>query len=136
MINLVEEWGKWSRHQGYERHSTPLFELMRKNGCFNTGNHREPNITDDEALAIDKAVLVLKKNWLVLYSVLVLRYVKGVSLRDIAKYYLTPLEYPHQIELKDNDPKKKFVCHKVVGKMLEQAEKIIHKNLDFRPSRG
>ena len=134
MINKIEEWGKWARLTGYERHSTPMYALMRANGCFHTGNNREPNITDEEALAIDKAVLVLKKNWLVLYEVLFLKYVKGASLRDIAKWYLTPLEYPKQVKMKDDDPRKKFVCHKIAGKMLEQAEKIVYKNLDFDPS--
>lgn len=58
MINKIEEWGKWARHTGYERHSTPMYALMRANGCFH------------------------------------------LLLRDIAKWYLTPLEYPKQIKRK------------------------------------
>lgn len=129
MINLIEEWGKWSRHQGYERHSTPLFSLMRENGCFERGDVSTPNITDDEAMRIDSAVAKLKKHNLILFDVLFSHYVFGWSYRRIAKDYLTPLEYPHQIDMRDSNPKKRFVCHKTVIALCDRAEIWVNRNL-------
>ncbi|UYZ79850.1 hypothetical protein [Moraxella bovis] len=33
MRNLIKEWGLWSRHNGYEKHDTPLLAFMRANGA-------------------------------------------------------------------------------------------------------
>ena len=30
MINKIEEWGKWARHTGYERHITPMYAEQDK----------------------------------------------------------------------------------------------------------
>lgn len=129
MRNLIKEWGLWSRHNGYDKHDTPLLALMRKNGAVSFGNYNEPNITDDEALAVDKAVMALKGQFLVLYHVLFAYYALGWSYRQIARRYLTPLEYPHQADMADSDVRKKFVHHSVVARMLEQAERIVYKNI-------
>lgn len=129
MRNLIKEWGLWSRHNGYDKHDTPLLALMRKNGAVSFGNYNEPNITDDEALAVDKAVMALRREFLVLFNVLFAYYVLGWSYRQIARRYLTPLEYPHQADMADSDVRKKFVHHSAVARMLEQAEKIVYKNM-------
>lgn len=129
MKNLIKEWGVWSRHAGYGRLDTPLLKLMRENGAVSSGNHDEPNITDDEALAVDKAVGVLKAEFLLLYHVLFMHHVWGWSYRQIARRYLTPLEYPHQADMADSDVRKKFVHHSAVARMLEQAERIVYKNM-------
>lgn len=129
MRNLIKEWGLWSRHNGYDKHDTPLLALMRKNGAVSFGNYNEPNITDDEALAVDKAVMALRREFLVLFNVLFAYYVLGWSYRQIARRYLTPLEYPHQADMADSDVRKKFVHPQIVKRMLEQAEKIVYKNM-------
>ncbi|UZA25341.1 hypothetical protein LP117_02435 [Moraxella bovis] len=133
MRNLIKEWGLWSRHNGYEKHDTPLLAFMRANGAISYGNYNEPNITGDEALAVDKAVCELKQEFLVLFNVLFAYYVLGWSYRQISRRYLTPLEYPHQVGMKNSDGRKRFVCHKTVKRMLEQAEKIVYQNMKKRP---
>ena len=127
MRNLIKEWGLWSRHNGYEKHDTPLLAFMRANGAVSYGNYNEPNITDDEALAVDKAVCELKRASLVLYNVLFLHHVYGLSYRQISRRYLTPLEYPHQVNMADSDSRKRFVCHKTVKRLLDEAERQFYK---------
>lgn len=140
MKNLVKEWGIWSRHNGYDKHNTPLLAFMRANGAVSYGSYNEPNITDEEALAVDKAVSALRREFLVLYNVLFAHYVLGWSYRKISRRYLTPLEYPHQVDMAACDVKKRFVHPQHVKRMLEQAERIVYKKmqktLDFCDSKG
>lgn len=133
MRNLIKEWGIWSRHNGYEKYDTPLLAFMRANGAVSSGNYNEPNITDDEALAVDKAVCELKQEFLLLYNVLFLCYVYGWSYRQISRGYLTPLEYPHQVDMDDADSRKRFVCHKTTKRLLKQAEIIIYQKMEKIP---
>ena len=132
MRNLIKEWGLWSRHNGYEKHDTPLLAFMRANGAVSYGSYNEPNITDDEALAVDRAVGKLRE-YGVLYFVLVSHYVWGWSYRQISRRYLTPLEYPHQASMADSDSRKRFVCHKTVKRLLDEAERQFYKNISKNP---
>ncbi|STZ02015.1 antiterminator Q family protein [Moraxella equi] len=129
MKNLIREWGIWSRHSGYDKHNTPLLAFMRANGAVSYGSYNEPNITDEEALAVDKAVCKLRREYVVLYNVLFAHYVLGWSYRQISRRYLTPLEYPHQVGMDDTDSRKRFVHHSAVARMLEQAKRIVYKNI-------
>ena len=126
MRNLIKEWGIWSRHNGYDKHDTPLLAFMRANGAVSYGSYNEPNITDEEALAVDKAVCQLKCEFVVLYNVLFAHYVLGWSYRQISRRYLTPLEYPHQVDMDDTDSRKRFVHHSVVARMLDEAQKWVY----------
>ena len=126
MINKIKEWGVWSRHAGYERYSTPLFALMRQNGCFHTGNHFEPNISDEDALAVDKAMIKLKSEYAVLFDVLFAYYVWGWTYREISIKYMTPLEYPHQKHMASTDSRKKMVSTATIGRMIEEGERLVY----------
>ena len=129
MRNLIKEWGIWSRHNGYDKYNTPLLAFMRANGAVSSGNYNEPEISDDEALKVDKAVGQLRQDFVVLYNVLFAHYVLGWSYRQISRRYLTPLEYPHQIDMADSDSRKRFVCHKTVKGLLDEAERQVYKNM-------
>lgn len=133
MRNLIKEWGLWSRHNGYDKHDTPLLAFMRANGAVSHGNYNEPNISDEEALAVDKAVGLLKAEFLLLYHVLFMYHVCGWSYRQISRRYLTPLEYPHQVDMDDTDSRKRFVHPQIVKRMLEQTEKIIYQKYAKNP---
>ena len=133
MKNLVKEWGIWSRHNGYDNHNTPLLAFLRANGVVSYGSHNEPNITDDDALAVDRAVGKLRAEYGVLYFVLIAHYVWGWSYRQISRRYLTPLEYPHQVDMDDTDVRKRFVHPQIVKRMLEQAERLVYKNIGKNP---
>ena len=131
-MNEFHEWGKWSRHNpdrlDYPR---PWLEMiMRDNVPSLCGGY---NITDDEALAVDRAVGKLRAEYGVLYFVLFLYYVWGWSYRQISRRYLTPLKYPHQVDMDDTDSRKRFVHPQIVKRMLEQAEKIVYQNMPKKP---
>ena len=133
MKNLVKEWGIWSRHSGYDNHSTPLLAFLRANGVVSYGSHNEPDISDDEALKVDKAVGRLRQEFLVLYNVLFAYYALGWSYRQISRRYLTPLEYPQQVDMDETDSRKRFVHPQIVKRMLEQAERLVYKNIGKNP---
>ena len=133
MKNLIKEWGIWSRHNGYDKHDTPLLAFMRASGVVSSGNYNEPNISDDEALAVDKAVRLLKAEFLLLYHVLFMYHVRGWSYRQISRRYLTPLKYPHQVYMDEADSRKRFVCHKTVKRLLDDAERQVYKNMSKKP---
>lgn len=132
MRNLIKEWGLWSRHNGYEKHDTPLLAFMRANGAVSFGSYNEPNISDDEALAVDKAVCELRREFLVLYNVLFMYHVWGWSYRQISRRYLTPLEYPHQVDMADSDSRKRFVSTRTIGRLLQEAERQVYQNIKKR----
>ena len=83
--------------------------------------HTTAYISDDDALMVDKAVGQLHDKSPVLGNILVLRYRDNMSLRQISRYYITPMEYPHQASMDWHHKDKKKVCHKTVGKMLNIA---------------
>lgn len=69
-------------------------------------------ISDDDALAVDRAMDALIGYSLVLYNIAYLKFVNGRSDRDIAKYYLSSIEYP------DSD---KQVPHTAVKPLLTES---------------
>ena len=92
MINLVEEWGKWaSDHKDDLGSQSAWMSVMRGNVEFECG--RSYCITDDDALVVDKAVSMLARHSVVLLNVLCYKHLAGWSLREIAREYLTVLEY-------------------------------------------
>lgn len=93
MMNEFSEWGKWARHN-HDRLGYPCqwFEMiMRDNVPTPPLSY---TITDERAMAIDKAVCALARHSVVLYRIFCLRYLARWSLRTIAREYLTLLEYP------------------------------------------
>lgn len=130
MIDPLIEWGKWSRHDfGY--YSSPMYQLMKQNNPkFNTGwLGRVPQISDDDALKVDKAVCELAHQSIVLANVLRLRYINDCSLREISKYYLTPLEYPEQASMDWGAKRSKRVHPQVVARLLDEAEKFVRRKI-------
>lgn len=83
-MNEFKEWGKWARHNpcrlGYP--AVWLEQVMRDNVPSKSPNY---TITDDEALAIDKAVCALARHSLLQYQIFCLYYLAGLSVRQIAK---------------------------------------------------
>lgn len=129
MIDILEEWGKWSRHD-WGSYSSPLYHLMRAhNPDFRTGDAYAPDITDDEAMRVSAIVCDLARHNKVLAEVLKRRYINNMSLRQISRYYLTPLEYPAQASLSWHDKKKKRVHPQVTARLLEEAEKYVRSRL-------
>lgn len=130
MIDLLVEWGKWSRHDwGY--YSSPMYQLMKKNNPkFALGWSGDiPNITDDDAMRISAVVAELARTNLVLANVLKYRYIQDMSLRDISRYYMTPLEYPEQADMDWHDKRKKRVGTATISRLLEEAERYVRRRI-------
>lgn len=130
MIDPLIEWGKWSRHD-YGYYSSPMYQLMKQNNPkFNTGWLGDvPQISDDDALKVDKAVCELARHSIVLANILRLRYINDCSLREISRYYLTPLEYPEQASMGWGAKGKKRVHPQVVARLLDEAEQIVRQKI-------
>lgn len=127
IVELLEQWGAWARdhHDGLGCKS-PSQMLMLQAPKADTAQESKyqntpPYISDDDALVVDKAVGKLHDQSPVLGNILALRYRDNMSLRQITRYYITPMEYPHQASMDWNHKDKKKVCHKTVGKMLSMA---------------
>ena len=92
MLNIIEEWGKWASHHKDDLGSQSAWlSVMRDNVQMDRGVRY--CITDEQALAVDKAVCKLAKHNVVLLNVLCYRHLSGWSMREIARNYLTILEY-------------------------------------------
>lgn len=127
MTNKFKAWAWWAKQDVLRLQPVSSFLLLMR-GNVNLNRNKAYEITDDEAMQIDKAVAQLAKHSIVLWHVFQLYYVYEWSLRKIAKDYLTPLEYPMQ----KHQENRKQVCHKRAGQMLLLAEQYlqnIYKNI-------
>ena len=61
--DLLTQWGRWSRQQvGIQRCTSPSYVLMRDN-VEQTGGLPDADITDEEAMMIDRMVAVMARRW-------------------------------------------------------------------------
>lgn len=88
-------------------------------------------ITDDETAMIDKAVLRLHYNHPLLAKVIKKTYISQNSIHEVARYHVTPLEFPEQASLDCNNPNKRKVADKVVKSMLKVAHDIVEQELKY-----
>lgn len=79
----LEEWGKWAR--GSYHLSAKSSWLLVMQGKVQMSRKVMPDITDDEALAVDKAVIRLSQQRLLAYQVVCLYYLRSMSVNKIAK---------------------------------------------------
>ncbi|UYZ74925.1 hypothetical protein LP123_05145 [Moraxella bovis] len=101
-MNEFHEWGKWSRHnpdrQGYPR---PWLEMiMRDNVPSPSARY---SITDDRAMAIDKAVCALARYSVLQYQVFCMRY-----LLDIPEYKIAEMADPRIVANRRNRVKQEL----------------------------
>lgn len=113
MSDLIREWGKWAGQNIDNLGSQSSWLLVMRNNV-EIERYDGCNITDDDALKVDKAVSKLAKHSVVLLNVLCYKYLAGWSPRDIAKNYLTILEY--------GIDSKKQVGKETAYQMLARAE--------------
>lgn len=85
-MRLLDEWGKWAKHDpnglGYQ---SPFLALMRGKVQISDNRPTRYNISDEEALAVDRAVSNLKYKDAMLHAVLVLKYYDRYSMKQIAE---------------------------------------------------
>ena len=94
--SLLIELGKWAKYQTI-RHGFKMSAI----GRLTSKPEEEPNITDEEAQAIDLALSKLKRIDMTSYDAADIIYIKGLSMREAAKKLKTSREqvkaYRYQI---------------------------------------
>ena len=82
-MNEFREWGEWSRHNPDRLdYPSPWLMIMRDNVPSPSGGY---NITDDRAMAIDKAVCALARYSVLQYQVFCMRYLLNIPEYKIAE---------------------------------------------------
>lgn len=122
MQDRLKAWAWWAKQDVLRLQPVSSFLLLMR-GNVNLNRNKAYEITDDEAMQIDKAVAQLARHSVVLWHVFQLYYIYGWTCNRIAKQYLTRLEYPDG---------KKQVCNKRAKQMLNLAEQYlqnIYKNI-------
>lgn len=121
-MNKFKAWAWWARQDVLRLKPVSSWLLIMR-GNVQINRTKPYDITDDEAMKIDKAVAQLARHSVVLWHVFQLYYIYGWTCNRIAKQYLTRLEYPDG---------KKQVCNKRAKQMLNLAEQYlqnIYKNI-------
>lgn len=100
ITELMFAYGAWVNDDSHELGcKSPSLMLMRSapKQCADTVKPSKrvtvAHITDDEALAVDRAMKLLKERHLVLYHVVRYYFIYNWTVLDIAEDYLTILEY-------------------------------------------
>lgn len=119
ITELLEAYGQWCRDDNNELGcKSPSLMLIKqaphlcKDSVLSRKSATRLFISDDDALAVDRAMGALIDYSLVLYNIAYLKFVDGHSDRNIAKYYLSSIEYP------DSD---KQVPHTAVKPLLTEG---------------
>ena len=119
ITDLLFAYGAWVSDDNNELGcKSPSLMLMRSaphqcKDSVKAASRRTVAFIDDEtALAVDNAMSVLMQEYLVIYNILMLKFVNGYSDRDIAKYYMSVIEYPNS---------KKQVPHTAVKPLVTQG---------------
>lgn len=83
-MSEFHEWGKWARHNPDRLdYPSPWFEMVMRDNVPYPSN--PPNITDDRAMAIDKAVCALARHSVLQYQVFCMRYLLDIPEYKIAE---------------------------------------------------
>lgn len=80
-INLIEDWGRWSRYFGCIGYHSGHDSATPK------------NLTDETALILNTEFAWLKNNHKELWFLIELRYIKGLTVESISNYYFKQKKY-------------------------------------------
>lgn len=136
IITRLKEWGRWSNAFDFGTGFKPIWEAIERHAPkpdieAPKRKSSKPLITDDEAAMIDKAVSRLHYEHPLLAKVIKKTYISQNSIHEVARYHLTPMEYPEQASLDWNDPNKRKVSDKVAKLMLKVAHDIVEQELKY-----
>lgn len=135
--NKLREWARWANTVEADIGYKSIWHSIERNAPHVDTEEiastpaRLALISDEEAALIDKAVANLGKNNVVLANIIKKRYLRNNNCREIAKYYLTPLQYPHQAGMSDKDKRKKRVNAQTAQKLLEEAHDAVEFELQL-----
>lgn len=136
--NKLREWARWANAVDTDIGYKSIWHSIERNAPHSDTTEeltskpaRLALISDEEAALIDKAVANLGKNNVVLANIIKKRYLRNNNCKEIAKYYLTPLQYPHQSGMSDKDKRKKRVNAQTAQKLLEAAHDAVEFELQL-----
>lgn len=129
--DVLRSWGAWSRSDnsglGF---ISPCLLMMRGNVAETRRAPKTYPITDDEAMLVGAAITTLRQDYAVLAEMIIRKYYKCWTAKEIAQHYLTDVEYPRLAHLAwEHKDKKRSDCRHV-GLMLKQAESMIESILN------
>lgn len=130
------DWARWANAIDTGTGYKSIWQSIERNAphvdteqVVNIGKVRPSLISDEEAGKIDRAVAYVTKQNAVLGGIIKKRYLRNNTKKEIARYYLTPIEFPNQTSLDWNHPLKKKVATKTVSRLLEAAHFLIESEL-------
>lgn len=135
--NKLRAWARWSRNSIGATGYTSIWEAIERNAPLAdtkaTVNRTssEPPMSDDEAAKIDRAVCRMKKSAPVFEKIIRKWYLSNNNEYEIARYYLTPLEYPQQASMPWGHKDKLRVDPKIVNQLLRAAIEIVELELSL-----
>lgn len=126
----LKEWGRWSNADDSGVGFKPIWEAIERHAPVqDTGvelrKASKPLIHDDEAIEIDRAVSSLNRENPVMAKIIKKTYVRKNTVQEIARYYLTPLEYPEQASMDWDHAEKRKVDVRIARLMLKTAESMV-----------
>lgn len=126
----LKEWGRWSNDFDSGTGFKPLWDAIERHAPVkdNGSELRKssvPIIHDDEGMHIDKAVSSLYRENPVFAKIIKKIYVRKNTLHEVARYYLTDIEYPEQRNMAWDNAEKRKVDVRIARVMLNTAENMI-----------
>lgn len=131
-------WARWSNSHSDGTGYTSIWEAIERNAPVIDSNSApvrssgsQPMMSDDEAGKIDRAICRMKRSAPVLEKIIRKRYLRKNNDYEIARYYLTPLEYPEQASMPWGHKDKKRVSPDLVKPLLKAAIEIVELELSL-----
>lgn len=126
----LEAWARWSNfgtdNVGYKSVWQAIFDSAPVIDGDYIADEKSYSVTISDSYAglIDRAVCTLCKEAPVLGEIIKRKYLRKNTCKEIAIYYLTPLEYP-------GDKSGRQVSAKMAGVLLRHAHDAIEAQIDF-----
>lgn len=132
--NKLIEWARWSLGCDSGTGFKPIWEAIERHAPVQDADCKprksvEPLMNDSEASKVDRAVSRMGNRNAVLSRIIKKIYLRKNTIEEIARYYLTPMEYPDQLDLDWDDIDKKKVDVKIAKALLSAAHEVIELEL-------
>lgn len=130
-------WARWSNSHSTGTGYNSIWEAIERNApvvdstSTVSRSSSQPFMSDDEAGKIDRAICRMKRSAPVLEKIIRKRYLRKNNDYEIARYYLTPLEYPHQASMPWGHKDKQKVSADLVKQLLKAAIEIVELELSL-----
>lgn len=138
MKKRLNDWARWSNANSENIGFKPIWEAIERHAPEpSSDNHAslpaslDVLMSDTDAALIDRAVSRMMKSAPLLCGIIRKHYLRRNTDKEIAQFYLTPMQYPEQIGMDWADENKKRVSHKVVRQLIRQAHEVVELELEL-----